>query len=61
MMDQSLSSSWRSSFFSGSDLERIVQLAARFGAVYCLEGSVYYDDSVPAAATWVDEVKSKSL
>uniref|UniRef100_A0A1D1YMI4 cytokinin dehydrogenase n=1 Tax=Anthurium amnicola TaxID=1678845 RepID=A0A1D1YMI4_9ARAE len=36
------SSNWRSSFFSTVDSERIRSLAARHGAVYCLEGAMYY-------------------
>ena len=53
LMDQSLSSNWRSSFFSAGDLGRIGQLAARHGAIYCLEASLYYDDGDDS----VDQVK----
>ncbi|ONK80994.1 uncharacterized protein A4U43_C01F24070 [Asparagus officinalis] len=56
MMDQSLSSNWRSSFFSMEDVNKISELGAKFGAIYCLEGSVYYDDGLgTAATTWIDQ------
>lgn len=47
IMDQSLSSGWRSSFFSTRDLQRIGQVASRHGAIYCLEGAAYYDTNIP--------------
>lgn len=43
LMDQSLISNWRSSFFAGKDLVRIGALAADHGPLYCLEGSIYYN------------------
>lgn len=43
LMDQSLISNWRSSFFTGKDLVRIGALAADHGPLYCLEGSIYYN------------------
>ncbi|KAH7681941.1 cytokinin dehydrogenase protein [Dioscorea alata] len=43
LMDQSLISNWRSSFFTGKDLVRIGALAAEYGPLYCLEGSIYYN------------------
>jgi len=56
LMDHSLSSNWRSSFFSEEDLGRIGQLAARHGAIYCLEASLYHDHDGDDSS--VDQVKS---
>lgn len=58
LMDQSLISNWRSSFFSDSDLESIGKLAAEFGSIYCLEGAVYYNES-DAPPSVVDQVINK--
>lgn len=52
LMDHTIISSWRSSFFSGEDLDRISGLGARHGTIYCLEASMYYDS---VAASFVDQ------
>ncbi|CAL9095368.1 unnamed protein product [Musa textilis] len=52
MMDHSLIGNWRSSFFSDRDWEKVKLLASQFGAVYCLEGAVYYE---LATASSVDQ------
>ncbi|RRT43367.1 hypothetical protein B296_00036542 [Ensete ventricosum] len=54
MMDHSLIGNWRSSFFSDRDWEKVKLLASQFGAIYCLEGAVYYE---MATASSVDQVK----
>ncbi|KAJ0964494.1 hypothetical protein J5N97_025632 [Dioscorea zingiberensis] len=45
LMDQRIGSSWRSSFFSGGDMEKISGLGGekQEGPIYCLEGSMYYN------------------
>lgn len=43
LSDHTLVGNWRSSFFIGEDREKIKDLAAEVGSVYCLEGAVYYD------------------
>uniref|UniRef100_A0A804J851 cytokinin dehydrogenase n=1 Tax=Musa acuminata subsp. malaccensis TaxID=214687 RepID=A0A804J851_MUSAM len=52
MMDHSLIGNWRSSFFSDRDWEKVKLLASQFGAIYCLEGAVYYE---LATASSVDQ------
>lgn len=54
MRDHSLIGNWRSSFFSDRDWEKVKLLASQFGAIYCLEGAVYYE---LATASSVDQVK----
>lgn len=54
LMDHGAGNNWRSSFFSERDLRRISRLAARHGAVYCLEGARYYDK---AMVHMVDKVR----
>ncbi|THU61143.1 hypothetical protein C4D60_Mb07t20170 [Musa balbisiana] len=53
LMDHTLITNWRSSFFSKTASERIRGLAAEFGAIYCLEGAVYYHEL--ATASRVDQ------
>nr|XP_018681643.1 PREDICTED: cytokinin dehydrogenase 6-like isoform X2 [Musa acuminata subsp. malaccensis] len=53
MMDHSLIGNWRSSFFSDRDWEKVKLLASQFGAIYCLEGAVYYE---LATASSVDQL-----
>ncbi|RWW45964.1 hypothetical protein BHE74_00048151 [Ensete ventricosum] len=49
LMDHTLITNWRSSFFSETASEKIRGLAAEFGAVYCLEGAVYYHELAMAS------------
>ncbi|CAL9125873.1 unnamed protein product [Musa acuminata var. zebrina] len=53
LMDHTLITNWRSSFFSKTNSEKIRELAAEFGAIYCLEGAVYYHEL--AMASRVDQ------
>ncbi|MQM00500.1 hypothetical protein Taro_033235 [Colocasia esculenta] len=50
--------SWRSSFYSVADAERMSSLASRHGAVYSLEGVMYYDH---ASAHTVDQAVEQLL
>ncbi|KAL9275370.1 Cytokinin dehydrogenase 3-like protein [Drosera capensis] len=45
IMHQSAHNNWRSSFFSSSDVSRIVSLSVPNGFIYCLEVAKYYDES----------------
>ncbi|KAK8940040.1 Cytokinin dehydrogenase 10 [Platanthera guangdongensis] len=48
LMDHSLRSNWRSSFFSDGDLARLKHLAfLNQGRIYCLEASYYYYSHAP--------------
>lgn len=49
-------SNWRSSFFSEDDSRRIASLAAQHGAMYCIEGSMYYDSS---SAPTIEQVRRR--
>lgn len=56
IMEQGIKSGWRSSFFSGGDMEKIGGLGGekQQGPIYCLEGSMYYNN---VTASKVDQVK----
>ncbi|GAB2219564.1 hypothetical protein Droror1_Dr00007201 [Drosera rotundifolia] len=45
IMHQTTPNNWRSSFFSASDVYRIISLPVPNGFLYCLEVAKYYDDS----------------
>ncbi|KAH7657477.1 cytokinin dehydrogenase protein [Dioscorea alata] len=46
IMEQGIKSGWRSSFFSGGDMKKIGGLGGekQQGPIYCLEGSMYYNN-----------------
>lgn len=58
IMANSLTNNWRSSFYVEEDIGRITRLAARHGAVYCIETAKYYDRTTAASIDQVIHSKS---